>query len=129
MSDKRNLFNKVWDQHAVRTLPNGQTQLFIGLHLIHEVTSPQAFEILRERNLKVAYPQAHVRYGRPYRANCRPVSTISGWSGRTDDVCHRTELRRIWCDTAGPERWSPGNCSRRRAGTGTDSAWHDNRLW
>ena len=57
MSDRRNLFNKVWDLHSVRTLPNGQTQLFIGLHLIHEVTSPQAFEILRERNLKVACPQ------------------------------------------------------------------------
>ncbi len=56
MSDQRNLFNKVWDQHAVRTLPNGQTQLFVGLHLVHEVTSPQAFEILRDRGLKVAYP-------------------------------------------------------------------------
>lgn len=56
MSDRRNLFNKVWDLHAVRTLPNQQTQLFIGLHLIHEVTSPQAYEILRDRNLKVAYP-------------------------------------------------------------------------
>jgi 3-isopropylmalate/(R)-2-methylmalate dehydratase large subunit len=52
-----NLFNKVWDQHTVGTLPSGQTQLFIGLHLIHEVTSPQAFEILRERKLKVMYPQ------------------------------------------------------------------------
>lgn len=60
MSDRRNLFNKVWDQHAVRTLPNGQTQLFIGLHLIHEVTSPQAFEILRDRGLKVAFPQRTV---------------------------------------------------------------------
>jgi 3-isopropylmalate/(R)-2-methylmalate dehydratase large subunit len=49
MSDKRNLFNKVWDLHTVQTLPGGQTQLFIGLHLIHEVTSPQAFEILRDR--------------------------------------------------------------------------------
>src|SRR5688572_22681792 len=38
-----NLFNKVWDQHTVGTLPSGQPQLFIGLHLIHEVTSPQAF--------------------------------------------------------------------------------------
>lgn len=56
MSDRRNLFHKVWDQHAVRTLPSGQTQLFIGLHLIHEVTSPQAFAMLRERNLKVPYP-------------------------------------------------------------------------
>ncbi len=52
-----NLFNKVWNLHEVGTLPSGQTQLFIGLHLIHEVTSPQAFDMLRERDLKVLYPQ------------------------------------------------------------------------
>jgi len=56
MSDKQNLFNKVWDLHTVGTLPSGQTQLFIGQHLIHEVTSPQAFEMLRDRGLKVMYP-------------------------------------------------------------------------
>ena len=56
MSDTQNLFNKVWDHHAVRELPTGQTQLFIGLHLIHEVTSPQAFGILRDRGLKVRFP-------------------------------------------------------------------------
>jgi 3-isopropylmalate/(R)-2-methylmalate dehydratase large subunit len=50
------LYNKVWDAHAVAVLPTGQTQLFIGLHLIHEVTSPQAFDMLRERGLQVAYP-------------------------------------------------------------------------
>ena len=53
----RTLFDKVWDLHAVRQLPSGQTQLFIGLHLIHEVTSPQAFAMLRERGLKVPYPE------------------------------------------------------------------------
>ena len=53
----RNLFDKVWDLHTVRELPGGQSQLFIGLHLIHEVTSPQAFEILRDRGLQVAYPK------------------------------------------------------------------------
>jgi 3-isopropylmalate/(R)-2-methylmalate dehydratase large subunit len=53
----QNLFNRVWDLHTVRTLPSGQTQLFIGLHLIHEVTSPQAFQMLRDRGLKVPYPQ------------------------------------------------------------------------
>ncbi|MGE3314417.1 MAG: 3-isopropylmalate dehydratase large subunit [Planctomycetaceae bacterium] len=57
MSDRRNLFNKVWDLHTVQTLPSGQTQLFIGWHLIHEVTSPQAFEMLRDRGLKVMYPE------------------------------------------------------------------------
>ena len=53
---KQTLLQKVWDNHAVRTLPTGQTQLFIGLHLIHEVTSPQAFDMLRARGSKVAFP-------------------------------------------------------------------------
>ena len=56
----RNLVQKVWDAHTVRQLPNGQTQLFIGLHLIHEVTSPQAFEMLRQRGWKVARPERTV---------------------------------------------------------------------
>ncbi|WP_136602521.1 3-isopropylmalate dehydratase large subunit [Salinigranum halophilum] len=51
------LYDKVWDRHTVTTLPTGQTQLFVGLHLIHEVTSPQAFGMLRERGLEVAYPE------------------------------------------------------------------------
>ena len=54
---KGTLFDKVWEAHTVGTLPSGQTQLFIGLHLIHEVTSPQAFAMLNERGLAVMYPQ------------------------------------------------------------------------
>ncbi|NJO41245.1 MAG: 3-isopropylmalate dehydratase large subunit [Cyanobacteria bacterium CRU_2_1] len=54
---KGTLFDKVWDLHTVSTLPSGQTQLFIGLHLIHEVTSPQAFAMLRERGLNVMFPE------------------------------------------------------------------------
>jgi 3-isopropylmalate/(R)-2-methylmalate dehydratase large subunit len=57
---KGTLFDKVWDSHTVGTLPSGQTQLFIGLHLIHEVTSPQAFAMLRDRNLKVLFPDRTV---------------------------------------------------------------------
>ncbi|MBW4515514.1 MAG: 3-isopropylmalate dehydratase large subunit [Timaviella obliquedivisa GSE-PSE-MK23-08B] len=57
---KGTLFDKVWDSHTVGTLPSGQTQLFIGLHLIHEVTSPQAFAMLRERGLKVLFPDRTV---------------------------------------------------------------------
>src|SRR3954471_24140219 len=52
----KSLFEKVWDAHAVRTLANGQTQLLVGTHLIHEVTSPQAFGMLRDLGLKVAMP-------------------------------------------------------------------------
>jgi 3-isopropylmalate/(R)-2-methylmalate dehydratase large subunit len=53
----KNLLNKVWELHKVRELPTGQDQLFIGLHLVHEVTSPQAFASLRERGLKVLHPE------------------------------------------------------------------------
>jgi 3-isopropylmalate/(R)-2-methylmalate dehydratase large subunit len=52
----RSLLDKVWDLHKVGTLPSGQDQLFIGLHLVHEVTSPQAFQALKDRGLKVMFP-------------------------------------------------------------------------
>jgi 3-isopropylmalate/(R)-2-methylmalate dehydratase large subunit len=52
----KTLLQKVWDLHAVRQLPTGQTQLFIGMHLVHEVTTPQAFDELRARGWKVARP-------------------------------------------------------------------------
>ena len=52
-----NLFDKVWDLHKVGKLPSGRDQLFIGLHLVHEVTSPQAFAMLAERGLGVAFPE------------------------------------------------------------------------
>jgi len=52
----KSLFQKVWDSHTVGRLANGQTQLLIGTHLIHEVTSPQAFGMLRDLGLKVLMP-------------------------------------------------------------------------
>ena len=53
----QNLYNKVFDRHCVGQLPSGQYQLFIGLHLIHEVTSPQAFAMIREHGLTVPFPE------------------------------------------------------------------------
>ena len=53
----KTLYQKVWDAHTVGTLSDGRTQLFIGTHLIHEVTSPQAFGMLRELDLTVKYPK------------------------------------------------------------------------
>lgn len=53
---RNTLLDKVWDIHKVTTLPSGEDQLFIGLHLIHEVTSPQAFQMLREKNIGIKYP-------------------------------------------------------------------------
>ena len=57
LSMGQNLYNKVFDRHCVGQLPSGQYQLFIGLHLIHEVTSPQAFAMIREQKLSVPFPE------------------------------------------------------------------------
>ncbi len=49
----KTLFDKIWEKHAVKTLPEGDTLLYIDRHLVHEVTSPQAFEGLRLSGRKV----------------------------------------------------------------------------
>ena len=53
----KTLYAKVFDAHTVAQLPSGQYQLLMGLHLIHEVTSPQAFSMLEERGLSVLFPE------------------------------------------------------------------------
>ncbi|MBX3420637.1 MAG: 3-isopropylmalate dehydratase large subunit [Pirellulaceae bacterium] len=53
----RTLFQKIWDEHVVYSQPGQQTILYIDLHLVHEVTSPQAFEGLRLAGRKVRRPQ------------------------------------------------------------------------
>ena len=50
------LYDKVWDIHEVCQLPSGQSQLLIGRHLIHEVTSPQAFGMIKEAGGEVLFP-------------------------------------------------------------------------
>ena len=50
------LFEKIWKEHVVYQQPDGPALLYIDLHLIHEVTSPQAFEGLRQAGRKVRRP-------------------------------------------------------------------------
>jgi 3-isopropylmalate/(R)-2-methylmalate dehydratase large subunit len=52
----KTLFQKIWDSHIVAEQPDAPTVLYIDLHLVHEVTSPQAFTGLRQRGLKVRRP-------------------------------------------------------------------------
>jgi 3-isopropylmalate/(R)-2-methylmalate dehydratase large subunit len=73
------LLQKVWDAHTVRRLPTGQTQLFVGLHLVHEVTSPQAFDMIRSRGWRVAFPErtfATVDHIVPTRERQRPFLDV-----------------------------------------------------
>ena len=65
----KTLFEKIWEKHVVKVLDDGTTILFIDRHLIHEVTSPQAFEGLRLS--QVSEPPAAGRNA-DARAPCRP---------------------------------------------------------
>ena len=56
----RTLFEKVWDAHVVSELPGGPALLYVDLHLVHEVTSPQAFEGLRLSGRRVRRPELTV---------------------------------------------------------------------
>jgi 3-isopropylmalate/(R)-2-methylmalate dehydratase large subunit len=73
----KTLYEKVFEQHTVKQLPSGQYQLLMGLHLVHEVTSPQAFSMLEERGLKVLHPErtfATVDHIVPTKSQLRPFS-------------------------------------------------------
>jgi 3-isopropylmalate/(R)-2-methylmalate dehydratase large subunit len=63
----KTLFDKIWDSHVVNVIDGGPTQLYIDRHYCHEVTSPQAFDGLRRRGLKVF---------RPERTFCSPDHNI-----------------------------------------------------
>ena len=57
MTKPKTLFDKIWDRHVVVEEPGSPAAIYIDLHLVHEVTSPQAFTGLRSRGLKVRRPE------------------------------------------------------------------------
>jgi 3-isopropylmalate/(R)-2-methylmalate dehydratase large subunit len=67
------MYDKIWDDHLVHMQEDGTGLLYIDRHLVHEVTSPQAFEGLRMTGRKVRAPAAHARCGRSQCADNRPL--------------------------------------------------------
>src|ERR1700742_4301797 len=57
MKMAKTLFEKIWDQHVVKTIDGGPSVLYIDKHFIHEVTSPQAFKGIEKRGLEVFRPK------------------------------------------------------------------------
>ena len=53
----KTLFEKIWDKHVVKSIPDGPDVIYIDKHFIHEVTSPQAFAGLEKRGLKLFRPE------------------------------------------------------------------------
>ena len=77
MSQPRTIIEKVWDDHVVAAEANAPVLLYIDLHLVHEVTSPQAFDGLRARGLKVRRPdrtQATVDHSIPTTPRSLPIA-------------------------------------------------------
>ncbi len=75
------LFDKVWDRHVISELPGGGALLYIDRHLVHEVTSPQAFDGLREHGRRVRRPDltfATVDHNVPTDGREIDVETLSG---------------------------------------------------
>lgn len=85
MNRQQTLFQKIWDKHVVAQEPNSPAVLYIDLHLIHEVTSPQAFSGLRTRGLQVHSPQ-------------RTVGTIDHAVPTLPVADHTAEGRMVYAD-------------------------------
>ncbi len=75
MSAPKTLYDKIWDAHLVSEDADGTSLLYIDRHLVHEVTSPQAFEGLRMTGRKVRAPEK--KPSRCRITTCPPRSTVS----------------------------------------------------
>ncbi len=80
MTTPQTLFEKIWDRHVVTQQPGAPAVLYIDQHLVHEVTSPQAFSGMRQRGLKVRRPEktvATIDHGVPTRSDGSPEGRLA----------------------------------------------------
>jgi 3-isopropylmalate/(R)-2-methylmalate dehydratase large subunit len=98
MTTPKTLFDKIWDAHVVTQEAGSPAVLYIDLHLVHEVTSPQAFSGLRQRGLKVRRPErtaATIDHSIPTRTDGSP----DGWMPFADDMGTR-QIRQMEANCA-----------------------------
>ena len=77
------LFDKIWENHVIKTIDNGPSFLAIDVHLIHEVTSPQAFQFIKAKKLSVKCPDktfATCDHNTPTQHQERPLKDPSSAS-------------------------------------------------
>lgn len=101
---KKTLFDKVWDAHVVDSIPDGPQILYIDKHLIHEVTSPQAFNELKNRNIPIFRPSqivATADHNTPTENQHLPIK----------DELSRNQLQQLQqnCDAHGIELYALGH--------------------
>jgi 3-isopropylmalate/(R)-2-methylmalate dehydratase large subunit len=116
----RTIIEKVWDNHVVAERAGTPTLLYIDLHLVHEVTSPQAFSGLRERGIKVRRPELTIGttdHSIPTHDRSLPII----------DKIAAAQITQFEKNCQ-PAQQKPGYRSRDWAGAGTHAAGHDCRL-
>ena len=99
MSSPRTMFQKVWDDHVVHAEAGQQTILYIDLHLVHEVTSPQAFEGLRLSNRQLRRPELTVATPDHNVPTTDRQLPIADPVSRQQVDTLRSKLSRIWCSS------------------------------
>ena len=135
----RTLAEKIWDAHVVRSAEGEPDLLYIDLHLLHEVTSPQAFDGLRAAGRKVRRPDLTIAtedHNVPTTGITGPgvhPSDRPGQPGHRPGVPHpgrgaAEELRRVRRAAAPDGRRRPGHRARHRPAARADPAGPDDRL-
>ena len=116
MSKPRTIIEKIWDSHVVAEKPGAPALLYIDLHLVHEVTSPQAFDGLRRRGLKVRRPDltlATADHSVPTTDRSLPI--VDPISARQIAQLE-AQLRRVRHPLHGLDERPPGHRARDRPG-------------
>ena len=128
MTTPRTLVEKIWDDHVVTQDPGAPAVLAIDLHLVHEVTSPQAFTGLRTRGIGVRRPDKTVAtadHGTPDDP-ARPPD--HGHAGRGPDRPARDELPRLRHPAPRVRQRHPGDRPCHRPGARAHATGHDDRV-
>ena len=128
MAEPRTLFDKIWDAHVVDQQDDGTCLLYIDRHLVHEVTSPQAFEGLRQSGRKVRRPDATLAV-----PDHNVPTTDRSQRHRRGAVAHpgrdpAAELPGVRHHAVRRQRHPPGHRAHHRSRAGLHPARHDHRL-
>ena len=124
----RTIIEKLWDAHVVHEQPGAPTLLYIDLHLVHEVTSPQAFQGLRDRGLKVRRPDLTVATTDHSTPTTRPFAADRGRDRRQAGRAARNQLPRFRDPLLWATQRPAGDRARDRSRAGLDAARHDRGL-
>ena len=124
----KTLFEKVWNEHVVDQEAGQPALLYIDLHLVHEVTSPQAFEGLRDDRTQAARAPSHLRDPGPQRSDHRPQPAHRGSGIGPPGRGLAQKLQRVRRQAVRSRGQGTGHRPRDWTRTGTDPARDDDRM-